>query len=131
MWAGRHIISCLILNNLLSDSVYGYSCRIQCKHEGLWLSAWLSVRPHSGKPFCRVVEFLGSAHMTDICEPDCTAEHTYHFVRAGCMTDRKLSKLDLKVDLHLRLRAAGLNSFGNLPEIELQVRPALFVPQRC
>ena len=57
-----------------------------------------------------MVEVLGAAHQDDCCDAGCRQEHAFHFVRVRAGVDlarrRHGAAIDLKLDLHPRLRAS-------------------------
>ncbi len=62
----------------------------------------------NGCQVCRVRENIGAMHQKDLCEAECSQDHSFHFVRLAVSSERgpvskqvqRRSKLlDLKVDL--------------------------------
>ena len=72
----------------------------------------------------RVVESIGASHEVDCCEPGCQEQHAFHYVRvranehAAC---RQRGAVDLKLDLHPRLRALQPQALLRMTPSQLDV----------
>lgn len=72
-----------------------------------------------------MLEFLGSAHQPEFCEAGCGAEHSFHYVRLrpdSCDAGgRRGQGIDLKLDLHPRLRLPTSDALLEVPPGALEV----------
>ncbi len=75
-----------------------------------------------------MVEGLGAAHQDDCCDAGCRQEHAFHFVRVRAGVDvarrRQGAAIDLKLDLHPRLRASRPETLICMTQSELEVHPS-------
>ena len=79
---------------------------------------------------CRVIEYLGQNHQLDMCNPGCTSQHQFFYVRLqpshsnsvkpGCTKKRRL---DLKVDLSHETHVESFEQMLQLSQAQLEVRP--------
>jgi len=69
------------------------------------------------------LEDLGSGHQEDICEPGCVHPHRYFYVRTEAQASGGGGRraVDLKVDLHPRLRVGSFEECLAVPESQLEV----------
>jgi len=73
-------------------------------------------------PHDRVSEDLGSGHQEDICDPGCSQAHRYFYVRTDARSAGPGRRaVDLKVDLHPRLRVCSFDGCLGIPEDQLEV----------
>ena len=71
-----------------------------------------------------MVESIGVRHEEDCCEPGCKHEHAFHFVRVRTQVPgarQQSGAIDLKLDLHRRLRALRPQALlqMTLPQLEV------------
>lgn len=70
------------------------------------------------------MESIGVSHEEDCCEPGCQEQHAFHYVRvranehAAC---RQKGAVDLKLDLHPRLRSASPQALLRMLPSQLEV----------
>jgi hypothetical protein len=70
----------------------------------------------------RVSEDLGSGHQEDVCDPGCTQAHRYFYARTDARSGGPGRRaVDLKVDLHPRLRLCSFDACLGIPESQLEV----------
>ncbi len=72
----------------------------------------------------RVVESIGVSHEVDCCESGCSEEHAFHYVRVRAnehAARREKGAIDLKLDLHPRLRAASPQALMRMTPSQLEV----------
>ena len=83
---------------------------------------------------CRVVEALDAAHQDDCCDAGCQQKHAFHFVRVRTSANHACSwrgaAIDLKLDLHPRVRASRPEALIRMTTAELEVRLYCPIPKR-
>ena len=77
------------------------------------------------------MESIGASHETDCCEPGCQQQHAFHYVRVRAHEDvarRPKGAVDLKLDLHPRMRVVHSQALLRMTPLQLEVRaiPGIF-----